>query len=373
MKQDNDVGLQPAIVKYREAIDLDPRYAIAYAKLAQAYGRMYAISRDTGALHLARANCDHALALDAKSLEGHRSNAKLLDEAGDLRGALEEMKRTLALDPLNPVTLLWLARLYTRMDRWPDAERTFHRVLQERPNFWLIYNELGFGLHGQGRWKEAVEAFRAATIAAPKSAMAASNLGVEYLQIGEFDEAIKSLKQSLLLQPNSGTAMASTSLALRYQKKFEEALTFALNATALNPEDDTIWLELGDCYSSIPYREHEARVAYARAAKEAKRHINVDPANGPAWMMLSLYQIKSGSREQAMSSLARANSLGTDDMDSQLYKVRILELLGRRDDALATLKRCFERGATDLQIMPLPDMELLRADNRYRTLRADNN
>ena len=52
-------------------------------------------------------------------------------------------------------------------------------------------------------------------------------------------------------------------------------------------------------------------------------------------------------------------------MDSQVYKARILELLGKREDALATLTACSQRGATELQFAPFPDMQSLRKDPRY--------
>ena len=56
------------------------------------------------------------------------------------------------------------------------------------------------------------------------------------------------------------------------------------------------------------------------------------------------------------------------DIDSQLYKGRILELLGKREDALTTLAACFRRGATDFQVAPFPDLQALRKDPRYRQL-----
>lgn len=55
-------------------------------------------------------------------------------------------------------------------------------------------------------------------------------------------------------------------------------------------------------------------------------------------------------------------------MDSQLYKARILELLGKRDEALTTLAACFQKGATSLQVAPFPDLESLRKDPRYREI-----
>ena len=82
-------------------------------------------------------------------------------------------------------------------------------------------------------------------------------------------------------------------------------------------------------------------------------------------MLLALYHVKSGKPQDALSLVKKADSLGAGDMDSQLFKVRILELLGKRDEALATLAVCFQRGATALQIAPFPDLESLRKDPRY--------
>jgi serine/threonine protein kinase/Tfp pilus assembly protein PilF len=365
MKQPNDTGLNAAIEKYKQAVDLDPNYAIAHAKLALAYGRLYFIRRDPGALNLARGNCEHALTLDPNLVDARLARASLFEQTGNAQSALNEITKTLALDPSNPRTLLWQARIYTRLNRWADAEQTFHRLLQERPNYWVTYNDLGFALHAEGKHQEAIQAFAAASVAAPGSSLALSNLGIEYLQFGDFARATESLKKSLALRPNAEAA-AGASLALRCQSKFEEALPFALKAVELNPADDTNWLELGECYSSLRNHQREAKSAYLRAAKEAERHLRTDAADGPSWMLLSLYLVKSGKPQDAASFMERAESLGTADMDSQLSKARVLELLGKREEALATLAVCFRKGATALEIESFPEMQSLRKDPRYR-------
>ncbi len=124
------------------------------------------------------------------------------------------LTKALSLDPSNRHALVWQAQIYTRLNRWEDAEKTLRRALKEHPNYWLAYNELGFGLHGQARYREAIQAFRAASLAAPKNSMALANLGGEYLQVGEFAEALRSLQQGLALDPDSDLAAANTSLAL---------------------------------------------------------------------------------------------------------------------------------------------------------------
>ena len=367
MGQPNDTGLDAGIEKYRKAIELDPHYALVYAKLAQAYVHLYSLRGNAGALELARGNCERALALDSELVEGYVAKAVMLEQMGDEEGALEQFAKAIALDPANPKTLLNQAGVYVRQNRFEDAERTYSRVLMERPNWWVIHNDLGYALDRQGKYQEAIKAFRAASVAAAGSAMAFANLGGEYLTVGDFASATESLKKSLALSPND-LAAANTSLALRSQGKYADALPFAMKAVQLNPAEHTNWLELGDCYSSMRNRTSEARSAYLRAAKEVERHLQTDATNGPDWMLLALYRVKSGAAETAPSLIRKAESLGAIDVDSQLYKARILELLGKREEALATLAACFRKGASTLQIEPVPDLQSLRTDIRYRQM-----
>ncbi len=172
MKQPNDAGLDAAIAKYHQALDLDPRYALAYGKLALAYCRLYALRRDSAALELARANAQEALRFDQNSVEGLSAIAEVLRYTGQPAEALKEFDRALSLDPSNPRTLHWRARAYERLDRWSEAEESYREILRNRPNYWIAYNELGWLFQAQGKYQKAIDAFRAATLAAPNSTLA---------------------------------------------------------------------------------------------------------------------------------------------------------------------------------------------------------
>jgi tetratricopeptide (TPR) repeat protein len=368
IKQPNDKGLEAAIEKYKEAVDIDPDYAVAHAKLALAYGRLNAIHNDPGALALARGNADRALALDPALVDARLSRAYQLEYTGDVHGALDEIARALALDPSNPSTLLFQASMYRRLDRWADAEQTYNRILQTRPNNWVAYNELGVTLHYQAKYQQAIQAFSAASVAAPGSSMALSNLGLEYLEVGDFARASDCLKRSLVLQPDSDQAAVNWATALRCQGKVEEALPFAQKAVQLSPSEDTNWLELGECYSSLHNHKSEAKSAYLRAAQETEARLKTDAEDGPSWMLLALYQVKAGDPQNAAAYIKKAESLGADDLDSQLYKARILELTGKREDALTTLSSSFKRGASVFEVDSFPDLQALRKDPRYRQM-----
>ena len=364
MKQPNDTGLDAAIEKYKQAVELDSHYALAHAKLGIAYGRLYGIRHDPAALDLARRNCARSLMLDPALVDGHLALALVLEQTGDEQGALGEIAKALQLDPSNTNALTWQGQIYGRLNRWADAETSFKRVLQERPNAWVAYNEWGVVLNGMAKYPEAIEKFRSASLAAPANSQAVGNLGGAWLQVGDFAQATEALERSLALNPND-LAAVNASLALRYQGKFAKALPFAQQAVQLNPTEDTNWLELGECYSSLRNRQSEAKAAYLRAAQEVQKRLRTDPTDGPSWMLLALYQVKSGTPQNALALIRKAESLGAGDMDSQLFKARILELLGNRDAALATLSICFRKGATSLQFAPFPDMDSLRRDPRY--------
>lgn len=367
MKQPNDTGLEPAIEKYKQAVDLDPRYAAAYAKLGAAYCRLFAVLHDPAALNLARRNSEASLALNPNLVDSHAAMAAVLQQTGDNQGAFKEFSRALALDPSDPRTLVWQAQLYAKLNRWQDAERTLRRVLAVRPNYWVAYNELGVAFNSQGKYSDAIDQFQSACVAAPGSSMAFSNLGTVYMQLGHFPEAVQYLKQSLALKPNA-LAASNISGALRAQGKATDALPFAQKAVELDPADDWNWLELADCYSSLPGHQNSAKEAYRKAASAVENPLRIDSSDGASWMRFALYQVKSGRPQGALMLIKKAETFGASDMDSQLCKARILELLGRREDALAVLKTCFLNGATDFQVSSAPDLRSLQRDPRYQRL-----
>jgi eukaryotic-like serine/threonine-protein kinase len=375
MKQPNFTGVESAIAQYKQAVDLDPRYALAYAKLALAYLRFYDMRRDSSSMVLAKANADTSLSLDRDLVEGHMALASVFEGTGDETNALREMESALALDPSNPKTLTYQGQIFARLNRWDDAEKNFLRVLKERPNYWLPYNELGMSYNSQGNYPKALETFRAASLTAPKNTLALSNVASLCFQLGRFDEAIETAKKSMAIEPND-IAAATMAEVLRAQKKYTEALPWAQLAVKLNPTEPTNLLELGDCYSRVRGHSADAETSYKSAAQMQEQQMQTDPTNGPGWMLLALYRIKSGKPESASALVKKAESLNAADLYSQLFKVRILELLGDREGALATLNACMQRGATSYQMDASVDLDSLRSDPRYTSImnshRSDN-
>jgi serine/threonine protein kinase/Tfp pilus assembly protein PilF len=371
MKQDNDKGLDAAIEKYKEAVDLDPRYATAHARLALAYLHFYEIHGDAAALSLARGNCDNALSLNPDLAIGHLALSALLEQEGDKAGAFREMARALAIDPTDPVTLVYQAQLYTRYNQWSEAEQTFARVLKLRPNFWLAHDELGVVFNAQGKYPQAITEFRTASLAAPKNALALNNLGAVYLQQGKLTEASDNVTRSLAIAP-SDSAVTTKAAILRCQGKYADAVRAGQRSVEMNPSEAANWLELGDCYSLAQGLRRKANDAYSRGVQAQEEELRTDHTNGPGWMLLALCRVKSGAPDTARSLVAKADSLYAGDMYSRLFKARILELIGDREQALAEIGSCLQSGATVFQIRTMVDMEPLLNDRRYEEMERSN-
>ena len=363
MKQPNDAGLAKAMENYRAAVDADPKYAMAYAKLALAYCRFYALHSEPAALELARRNAETALKFEPNLIIGHIALSDVYDEEGQKQRALEEIRRALDIDPSNPRTLFFQAQIYYRMNRWSDAERIYHRLLDQRPNSWSAYNDLGFVLNAQGKYRDAIEAFRSATLVNPHSSLALNNLAGLQFKNGDLDQAKQNYVKSLELSAND-QAYSGLGATLRAEGNYNSAIICHMKAVDINPADDTKWLDLGDCYESMR-KKKEARDAYSRAKQEVERALQVDASDSGAWLRLALYKIKTGQAGDALKLLDKAGNTESLDLDSRVIQARLYELLGKRGQALSTLQACFVKGLTPIEIADIHDFSALKKDPEY--------
>lgn len=363
-KQPNDNGLEEAIEKYKAAIEADPHYADAHGQLAVAYCRLFVLKQDPGALELARRNAETALQLDHNSVQGHQALASVLNYTGKGEAALKEIGLALAADPTNPRTLSWQAEVLRDTNRWPDAEQTYRSLLKQRPNYWVPYNNLGYLLDQEGRYDEAVQLYRTASAAAPRNWLPKNNVAGMALRLGNLSEAESFTRNSIALKPTADAYLNLASVLI-LQSKARDALEYCLKAVELSPVNDQAWLSLADAYQAAGGQDTKAKAAYQRAALEAARQLRVNPNDGPCWIRLALYSIKSGQSAEALAMVRKADAFGVSNHDSMLYKVRIYELLGRRDEAISTVGTCLKQGTTRFELESIPDLQALRRDSRY--------
>jgi tetratricopeptide (TPR) repeat protein len=118
-----------AIAEFQKELDLNPGYAAAYYKLADAYSR-------TQKYDEAEKLLQRSIWLDATSSGPFILMGKVLEKKGEAELAMRALQRALVMDPNNPVTHHLLGQAYRDMGKSEDAERELKLAgqLEERQN-----------------------------------------------------------------------------------------------------------------------------------------------------------------------------------------------------------------------------------------------
>ncbi len=354
-----------AIAELQTAVDLDPRFAKAWASLADAYTRRYHLTRDEAALDLAERNSNKALALAPKLPAAYSSRASIEVNRGSYDAAIADLQRALRMDPADTNAQLTLAHAYRDSGRLSDADSTYQHLLSENPNNWPAMNDWANFYIDRADYLHAEQLLLQATIAAPAAALPWRNLGAVYLETGQFDEATKALGRSLSLLP-SGEAYSNQGTALFSLGKYTEATAAYQKAVDLNPGRYEHWRNLGDA-DEMTHRHAQAILAWQKAADLAAEELKVNPNSANALVDLATYRAKLGERASALELLTRASSLGKADADHLFREAVAYELAGERDTALRLLADAARLGYSRFDIMHAPELQALRKDPRFNS------
>ena len=191
-----------AIGYYEKAIGLDPRYALAYAKLSPAalnlgtnYGFM-AAEEIKEATEKARASAQSALALDPNLSEAHSAQGLILELLDfNFAGAEAEFRRALELAPQNPAVTANLAQLMSNLGRLDEAVVLSQRAIALDPLRVATHQNYATYLTALGRYDEADAALRKAIELQPQSAQTYMWLAIIQILRGNPGTAVELAKQ----------------------------------------------------------------------------------------------------------------------------------------------------------------------------------
>jgi tetratricopeptide (TPR) repeat protein len=363
-EQPNDSGLDQAIEKYQSALNLDPAFALGYARIAMAYARKFDLSGDAAALSLASNNADLALHYNPHSAQAVLSRALVELFSGKTQSGLDGINQALQLDPGNPRILVYKALAFRNLGRCVEEEAVYREMIKSRPNYWPAYNELGEMRHRYGADEKAAEAFSEASEATPLAATPLTNLGAIDMLLNRDQEAEEAFTKSLQRAQTNLALLQLGTLAFK-RKDYRKALDFYGKARDLRPRSDITWRNIGDCYSMLG---DSAKVAesYGRAADLLADSIKRNPTRGSAWMTLAFYQAKLGRREEAEKALEEAEKRGSEDVQSQFKKAQVMELLGRNEEALRLVLDCMDKGLARVEVDLALDLAAVRATPQFR-------
>ena len=133
--QSNGASLEAAVAKYQQTLDMDPHFALGYARLSMAYTRQFLVNHEPAELKLAQSNTSLALRYNPSSAKGLLSQAMVFLYSGKVTDALDYFSRSLKADPGNPETLLYKGQALRNAGQWKEAEQVYRDITVERPNY----------------------------------------------------------------------------------------------------------------------------------------------------------------------------------------------------------------------------------------------
>jgi len=154
-------GTEYAIQLFEKAIELDPRYAAAYAGCSCAYGQMYQwFSREEQYRDKAQELSFKALMYDNNLPEAYTAMGLSYFIWGKFDEAAESGRKAIELDPDDFIAYWTLGRIHYSTGKLEEALDLFRRVIDIQPGFYVAYNDLKQTLLKLGRNEEAEEAYR---------------------------------------------------------------------------------------------------------------------------------------------------------------------------------------------------------------------
>lgn len=257
------LGIPQSLECFRRAVELDAKYAQAWAGLADSYTMhaVFGFARPEASLKGAKEAAERAVALDPLLAEAHNALAgcsllfdwdparaereflKALELnpryvlardwyaffylgifAGRFEEGITEARRAAESDPLSAYAVAMVAHAYFIAGRYPEALPIMRKALEMDPESFLARWSLQNALHWQGTFEESIAAGEIALAMSGRSPMAMTSLAATYADWGKPKEANAIYEE----------------MRARAEREYVQPFLFAMTAAALGKQDDAI-------------------------------------------------------------------------------------------------------------------------------------
>jgi adenylate cyclase len=214
-----------AIRMFRQAIEQDPNFALAYAGMADAYSLLYQWA-DSSAENIAKANeaSIKAITLDPDSAEANAARGTALSIGG----------------------------------KYDDAERAFENAILLNPSLYEPYYFYGRDCLAQGKFEKAARLFNEACRVEPADYQAPSFLSMAYAELGREAERAEASQRTLLcaenhvdLHPDNGRALTFGAYALVELGQVDRAREWARRALEADKDEPAIIYNVACMYAQL--------------------------------------------------------------------------------------------------------------------------
>ena len=366
-RYDKPGNLDSAIAALEGAVKTDPRFALGFAELGEAYRLKYLTEVNPKWIDEALANCQKAAELDDHLPTIYVTLGRLHETAGKHDLAVQEFQHALQLDARDPDALSGVAHSYENAGRIQEAETTFQKASALRPDSWVGYNDLGLFYDRQNKYPESITALRKAAELTPDNAQVYLNLGAVYIDTGDAKmaaDAEQALKKSIELAP-SYPAYANLGQLYYTEKRYADSASMTEKALQLNGQNYLVWNNLVNAYVQLKENDKAAAVR-ARVIQLAEKSAQLNPQDALVQVKLASLYARQNSRVFALTRIQTALALSPEDPAVLDDVANTYEVLGERHLALKYVQKAIEKGYPAQQVINDPDMQSLILDPSFR-------
>ena len=238
-------ALLSSVRYFEKAIDLEPRYAAAFAGLADSYSLLanYGVLTPSVAFPRAEAAARKALELDPDSAEAHTALAYVKHHyEWDWAGAEAEYRRSFEINPQSPTTHLRYSEYLSNMGRHEEAIGEIRRAQSLAPLSLVIGSSVGRYLYYARRYDEAVAELQQLLALDPERAYARIHLAMAYEEKGDCARALAEMSRANM-QFGGGPGPGLAHVYARCGKRDEARRMLAsLESPPANGVYDWVWI-----------------------------------------------------------------------------------------------------------------------------------
>ena len=363
-RYDKPGNLDAAIRLFETTTKADPKFALAFAALGEAYWNKYRQDGDPRWVEMASASCGRAAELNDRLPAVFVTLGRIHAGTGQHDLALQEFDRALELNHRDADALLGLADVYSSAGRTQEAEDTYKRAAAMRPEYWDGHYRLGAFYYQQGRYADAASQFRRVVELLPDHAPAHTSLGTALLSLGQELDAETEFKKSLALAPDY-PALANLGVMYYRQKRFAESATMTEKALNLNDKDYRLWNNLAIAYEWLG-RSEKAKHAFSRELARLEQVVALQSEDAEVRANLGVMYAQQHQRSRALPHLEAALALSPDDPEILNKLGEAYEKLGERSKGLDYFQRALHMGLTLEEMELNPDLRPLLSDPSAR-------
>ncbi len=343
-KEDNET----AIVLFKEALEIDPDYALAHAGLADAYAQRALRFDFTQAwLDSAYVAASKAIGLNSELAEGHKA----------------------------------LGLVYQLEGRNSSARDAYKKALEYNPNLVVAVGNLGWNAMLSGRADEAIRWFnKSIRLGRGEESQAESlgGLGIAYLLLDDPETARHYFEKALEIRRYELFSNAGLMWLEMAEQRYDEVRDRILRLMMLTPDHPSLiqWLGMVD-YVEGNLSEARQHLAKAVELYEGRWSIFGGPHDCQVQLAYVLWQL--GEIEAAKVLLDEASNAikrrikDGDERGEQFYWLAQAECIrGNRSEALRWLQKAFDSGFVIIRVVEGdPLLADLRDDPQFKEMTAD--